>query len=140
MVSYTSFVRVWVVTWKAPVGQYYINVRALSFKAGTFFKFIKPLTLRKSFMTVSRGWALKSSIIIKLSYALEKNLIIPVQDSRNCESEFKGWLYIHITIFLFSDSTQRYGLCSVKTISRQLRSSKLNWIYNCRSAPINIDR
>ena len=54
---------------------------------------------------------LKSSIMLKLSYALEKKSIIPVKDSRNCESESKVF-YIStlLTIFLFSDATQKVRL------------------------------
>ena len=74
-------------------------------------KFIKPLTLIKSFMALSRGWALKSPIIIKLSYALEKKSVIPVKNARNCESESKGRLYVDIiNHFLFTDSTQKVRL------------------------------
>ena len=73
------------------------------FPLNKFIKFIK-----KSLMALSRGLALKSPIITKLSYVLEKKSIIPVKDSRNFESESKGGLYIDITnIFLFSDSTQK---------------------------------
>ena len=60
-------------------------------------KFIKPLTLKKFFMTLSRCWALKSPIIIKLSYAPEKKSIKPVKDSKNREAETKGGPYIDIT-------------------------------------------
>ena len=42
-------------------------------------KFIEPSTLVKSFMVLSRGWALKLSTVIKLSYELEKKSIIWTQ-------------------------------------------------------------
>ena len=60
-------------------------------------KFIKPLTLIKPYMALSRGWAWKSPIIIKLSYALEKKSIIPVKDTRNRKSQSKGCIYVDIT-------------------------------------------
>ena len=56
-------------------------------------KIIKPLTLIKSFMALSKVWAL----IIKLSYTIEKKSIIPVKDPRNRENESKGGLYIDVT-------------------------------------------
>ena len=70
-------------------------------------KFIIPLTLIKFFMMLSWGWALKSPIIIKLSYELEKKLIIPlkksiipVKDSTNRACEFKGAISILLITFL----------------------------------------
>ena len=48
---------------------------------------------------------------MKLSSELEKESIIPVKDSKNCESESKGDLYIDITNhFFFSDSTKKVRL------------------------------
>ena len=66
----------------------------------SFIKFIdfnKTLILIKFFMALSRGWALKSPIVINLSYALQKKSIVLVNDCRNRESESKGGLYIDIT-------------------------------------------
>ena len=61
-------------------------------------KFIKPMTLKKSFMALSRYQALKSTITIKLSYALEKKSFILVKSPRNLESESaKCGLHIDLT-------------------------------------------
>ena len=60
-------------------------------------KFIKPLVLIKPFIALSRGCALKSPVMIKLSYTLGKKSIIPVKIDRNRESEPKVGLYIDIT-------------------------------------------
>ena len=49
------------------------------------------------FVALQIAWALKSSIKIKLSYALKKKLIIRVKYFRNRESKSKGGLYINIT-------------------------------------------
>ena len=50
-------------------------------------------------MALSRCLALKSPIMIKLSYALGKKSVIPVKDSRNREGESEGVLYIDITSY-----------------------------------------
>lgn len=46
---------------------------------------------------------------MKLSYALEKKTIIPVKDSRNCEGEFKGGLYVGISFLYMGISFLRFS-------------------------------
>ena len=48
-------------------------------------------------MALSRGWELKSPIIIKILYVLEKKSVIPVKDPRNRESKSESDLYIDIS-------------------------------------------
>ena len=80
MATCSSFVIVGVFKWELPVGM----VKIISIQEPcplkqvfTLINFIMPLTLIISFMALTRGWALKLPIIIKLSYAQEKKSIIP---------------------------------------------------------------
>lgn len=96
-------------------------------------------------MVLSRGWTLKSPVIIKLSYQPEKNSIIPVKYSTDRESEIQRWsIYrYYYKIFFFSDSTQKVGeirwrlfqsrkapvLKRLPHLSKQISARfKLNWM------------
>ena len=79
-------------------------------------------------MALSWWWPLKLLIKTNLSYALEKKTIIPVKDSRDCESESKGGLYMGISFLRLSSKGKACILRDIKSTRTSIcLKKKLSW-------------